>query len=338
MATASEIIDKIINQSSAILNTDTNKLASNYRNQEIEQGIPFQVTEISSQLDDVKEILKFISRESLSELPLYRLVALNDSIRNVFACIERLSNFKFSQQTPYQEQAREFIDFFKHTSDQHKWIKTREYIWPIIIEAIVLLNNKLSLEGGLGAFTKIQNNLKESEEIKKSLDNILNATRDEISEKGISKHSQIFTNQAVKHKTNSQIWGVVSLLFTLANAGMIILLYNLILRVSNEKLIVLSVLSILLVSLASYLLVLFVRNYFAEKHNEVINTHKANCLSSYNTFIESASDEVKGIVLQYTTQTIFSSFSPGYLNKDSIQSPVPLVEIIRAAKKTTDSQ
>src|SRR5688572_18671025 len=135
MAEGIDIIGKIIAQSESILGSDSSKLASNYRSQEKEKGLSFQVSEIVPQLDEVKEILKLISKESLLELPAYRLGEFNDSIRNVFSYIEKLSNFKFSAQTPHQDQAREFVDFFKHTGEG-RWPKTRQFLWPIIIESI----------------------------------------------------------------------------------------------------------------------------------------------------------------------------------------------------------
>jgi hypothetical protein len=112
---------------------------------------------------------------------------------------------------------------------------------------------------------------------------------------------------------------------------MITVLYNRLSAVTeNTSKIELGILSGLLISLVSYLIVQCVKSYFAEKHNQVVNQHKANCLGSYNTFIDTATEGVKDWVLQYTTQTIFSSFDPGFLSKELMQSPSPILEMLKS--------
>ena len=89
-------------------------------------------------------------------------------------------------------------------------------------------------------------------------------------------------------------------------------------------------------SLFSYAIVLCVKNYFAEKHNQAVNKHKANCLGTYKTFIDSADDERKQAILLNANQVIFSHQNSGYLAKDTeAQNPSPLIEIVKGISKTT---
>lgn len=95
------------------------------------------------------------------------------------------------------------------------------------------------------------------------------------------------------------------------------------------------ILTAILISFISYGIVQSVRNFFAEKHNEQINQHKANCLGTYNTFINAADEESKSAILHYATQTIFSHQNTGFLSKEGpTQNPNPIFEVIKNMPKT----
>ena len=66
-------------------------------------------------------------------------------------------------------------------------------------------------------------------------------------------------------------------------------------------------------------------------HNNIINLHKANCLSTYFTFIDSADDNTRQAILQYATQTIYSHQPTGYSGRgsDGTSNPNPIVEIVK---------
>ncbi len=73
------------------------------------------------------------------------------------------------------------------------------------------------------------------------------------------------------------------------------------------------------------------RIYRAHRHNYIINKHRQNALSTFETFVKAASDEqTKSAVLLQATQCIFSPQHSGYISKESEPSTYPQVlEIIR---------
>jgi hypothetical protein len=73
------------------------------------------------------------------------------------------------------------------------------------------------------------------------------------------------------------------------------------------------------------------RIYRAHRHNYVINKHRQNALSTFETFAKAAADEqTKAAVLLQATQSIFSLQQSGYLSQESESAGYPQVlEIIR---------
>src|SRR5205085_68200 len=71
------------------------------------------------------------------------------------------------------------------------------------------------------------------------------------------------------------------------------------------------------------------RIYRAHRHNEVVNRHRQNALSSFRTFVESADDATRNAVLLEATRAVFSPQHTGYSSTEAEPNAAPLVEILR---------
>jgi hypothetical protein len=71
--------------------------------------------------------------------------------------------------------------------------------------------------------------------------------------------------------------------------------------------------------------------YRSQWHNHVVNKHRQNALSTFETFVKAASDEqTKNAVLIQATQCIFSQQPTGFVAHDSDGAPSPqILEIVR---------
>jgi len=85
------------------------------------------------------------------------------------------------------------------------------------------------------------------------------------------------------------------------------------------------------VSLLTYGLVVTVRNFSACLHNHVLNTHRRNALSTFETFVESTQDQqTKDAILRTAADAVFKPQATGYL-KSGLEPAQPsnIVEVIQ---------
>jgi len=77
------------------------------------------------------------------------------------------------------------------------------------------------------------------------------------------------------------------------------------------------------------------KTYRAHRHNAVVNRHRQNALTTFQTFAQAASEEqTKNAVLLQATQCIFSPQQTGYIQSDNDTPGIPQVlEIVRSFSK-----
>lgn len=243
--------------------------------------------------------------------------------------INKIATHKIIPNETLQEQQKALRYFFEQNADS-VW-HNLNIAWPIVMDSITLelKQNSVFTPGDLKQ-EELHQILNEARKLQSELRSIVDTSRSELGKKGVSIHAEIFYNQAETHRGKASNWQAASVVVLLVNLASIAGLLLAIIRSDESSRIYFAASGILLVSAISYGLVLCVRNFFTEKHNEAINRHKANCLKTYQTFIEGASPEIKNEILQLTTQTIFSTYNPGFLSKEPMQSPSPLMELFRA--------
>jgi hypothetical protein len=77
------------------------------------------------------------------------------------------------------------------------------------------------------------------------------------------------------------------------------------------------------------------RNYRANKHNDVVNQHRAVALRTFTLFTDGASDaDTKSAILLKAAESIFQASGTGYQSKDAEPAPnSTIVEILRSGSK-----
>ena len=156
-----------------------------------------------------------------------------------------------------------------------------------------------------------------------------------LAEKPISQYKTIFADQAKEHHKRAWNWlkmaGGATAVFFLAFAGLTIWLGSegpgLTGTLQNlfTKGFVLSPIYVWLNR--------SIKNYTAQKHLEVINTHRQNALETFDTFVAAAGDnrETRDAVLLSATDAIFDANQTGYLSAkgSSPDSRSPVQQVIR---------
>lgn len=246
---------------------------------------------------------------------------------------------------PLNQQQNRFDVFFStnfindptKAPNEQFYAKSIGVIWSIIAESLTLKQQVKEPD-----IEELKASLKEKQDaVNDVLNKITDAStgiQEELGKSGVGKHAMIFHDTAKANGDDSDTWlkwGLISLGAALGVIAILGFVYFKWVRSATDAIsnIEYGILTALVISFISYGIHVCFRNYFAEKHNQKVNLHKANCLSTYFTFIESASEETQQTILQYTTQTIYSHQPTGYAGKgsDTANNPNPIVEIVKNA-------
>jgi len=103
------------------------------------------------------------------------------------------------------------------------------------------------------------------------------------------------------------------------------------LEISTAQTVQLAIAKIVVFGALYFALVWAGRVYRAESFNLVVNQHRQNALSTFETFVKATSDEhTKNAVLLHATQSIFSHQPSGFTQHYQDATPSPQVlEIVR---------
>lgn len=165
---------------------------------------------------------------------------------------------------------------------------------------------------------------------------ILENIRETSSYVGVQEHSNIFEDEANNHREKYNFWMKVTAGFavlTIAVALSFATVFQIpsdpttpeIIQFATGKLVVLSILY--------YGVIWSSRNYLANRHNHVVNKHRQNALSTFQTFTEAASDpETKDSVLIEATESIFSFRNSGFNKNEDSNQPGRITEVVRTLR------
>lgn len=165
----------------------------------------------------------------------------------------------------------------------------------------------------------------------------LEQVRRAAAEVGVAQHAVHFTHEAAAHLSRGGRWlwatGVLATL-TLAFSGWTVYYYaTTSLNMSTSQSLQLAVSKLVLFSLLYYGIVWSSRMYRSQWHNHVVNKHRQNALSTFETFVKAASDDqTKNAVLLQATHCIFAPQATGFVAHEGDSTANPqILEIVRSA-------
>ena len=167
--------------------------------------------------------------------------------------------------------------------------------------------------------------------------------QNQLTEKPISRYKEVFDNQARKHKKMAWVWLGITVGLTLVSGGIFWGLLKDLLPTDNALSAILPNLLAkgFFLSLIYLLLNRSIKNYTAEKHLEVINTHRQNALETFDAFADAAAGnrDTRDQVLLAATKAIFDTNQSGYLSTKTgnADSASPVQQIIKEVIPTKSS-
>lgn len=185
--------------------------------------------------------------------------------------------------------------------------------------------------------TTQEEQIKSTKALEGEVNGIVDSIRRAAAEVGVAQHSIHFKSESDCHAKAGFWWLVATVfiaVFTLAFGGYTVWYYSTrSVALDSAQSLQLAVAKIILFSVLYLAMVWVGRNYRAHRHNYIVNKHRQNALSTFETFVKAATDEqTKNAVLLQATQSIFAPQVSGYLGKESEGQPSSQVlEIIRGA-------
>lgn len=190
-----------------------------------------------------------------------------------------------------------------------------------------------------------QNAQKQKELADAQLRNItetLEKVRRAAAEVGVAQHSVHFKEQADEHMKKTTGWLIATAIFgglTLIFGGVNMWYYAThITQLTNPQSIQLGISKLVIFSILYSAAFWSGRVYKSQWHNYIINKHRQNALSTFETFVKAASDEqTKNAVLLQATQSIFSPQNSGFVShgKDAVTSP-QILEVIKNVTRVNE--
>lgn len=172
-------------------------------------------------------------------------------------------------------------------------------------------------------------------EKKQEMESLMTASREITLDQSVSKHTHDFSQEVARLAKFARRWLIAT--GFLATVSLVIAIVSLVLvffidmkETSQE--IQYSVSKIFALGLLFGSTIWCGKNYRAIKHQESVNQHRTNALSTFRAFVEATDDQTtKEAVLLETTRSIFASSPSGYLsNTDSVNADnLKIVEMVK---------
>ena len=302
----------------------------------------------------LREILA-ARREWLLNLSSEDISAVNQHLQQFYVNVREIEGFSPSVENPTETHATLLQEILQRCNEAKKplgdittFLSSRKVnqletdVKTTVAEAVDQSNNLMNRvnEIGKAAETNEAARQKRFEELELAIQN-------QLAEKPISQYKAIFQEQAKAHYENARFWLGMAGVATVAFAVAFILL-SIFVKIEGT-------------ALAGTLQNLFtkgfllspiyvwlnrsIKNHTAQKHLEVINTHRQNALETFDTFVAAAEGnrETRDAVLLAATEAIFDANQTGYLSTKATssdnRSPVQQVirEILPQKSSTKDS-
>ena len=183
-----------------------------------------------------------------------------------------------------------------------------------------------------GIINETENKLAKKQE---EADQLILKMQNQLTEKPISQYKTIFADQAKEHHKGAWNWLKMA---GGATAVFFVAFFVLTIWLGSEGSGLTGTLQNLftkgfLLSPIYVWLNRSIKNYTAQKHLEVINTHRQNALETFDTFVAAAGDnrETRDAVLLSATEAIFDANQTGYLSAKGSgpDSRSPVQQVIR---------
>lgn len=281
-------------------------------------------------------LFRDLSECDLEGLPHETLTQLHSVANQVLSYFQQIQSFSVQQHPQNPVGARDAL--IQQLRDQ--WHSYYTTVTPHIAYAKERGTDFDSLErearGTLALQKQLAGELRvEKDKILAEMQGALERVRQAAAEAGVAQHAIHFKDEAEFHKKQSHQWLGTTVIF--AAATIAYALWSLgpqlndLTATTIPRAIQLIVPRLVVIFVLTFGFVWSARSYSASRHNFVVNRHRQNALSSFETFVKGAGDQqTKDAVLLQATQSIFTQQDSGFLRGETAAQPTSqIVEVVR---------
>lgn len=280
-----------------------------------------------------------VQRAGLDYVSHARLVQLKDMVEQAINQFKAIDAFTLNVDNPRAQR-----DAITDTL-QRQYETWFEAVAPIIAFGIRSATDFAALERDLRqkiaqAEVTSKELLQQQESAAAEAQSTLEAIKKAAAQAGVSQEAVHFETEARSHDSSSNFWFRTTAALAVATAAWgAFIVWGIAAPPPGtwEQTLQSTIGKLVVVSGLYYGLVWCARNYNAARHNFVVNRHRANALSTFETFVKAAStDDVKQAVLLQATSSVFAAQPSGYTGKEGeAAQPSNIIEILRSAGSAT---
>lgn len=186
--------------------------------------------------------------------------------------------------------------------------------------------------------SKIENDKESAEQFLSEIQDTYEEVRNAAAGIGVAQHAIHFKEQADEHKTKTTKWLIatcISAAFTLAWGFYLAIFYSTKITEINGQSIQFGIAKLVIFTILYTATLWIGKIYKSQWHNYIVNKHRQNALSSFETFVKATSDEqTKNAVLIQATNSIFSPQNSGFISGTEQSNSPQILEIIRGVMGT----
>jgi len=304
-----------------------------------EKDLGNQLNFIKAQPTIIKiiDLFKKAKNVDLSEVPFKLLNQFHSALTETLEKFGEFVNFDPAQGNPVQQRDALINDLENRYDNIHKRVLD-------ILTIGLLYSNDFSMQQA-----KLDNLIKDFENKKKEddkksknylgeLEQTLSNAKAAAAQVGVSQHSTVFKTESDDHKKEAKKWlkWTIGILIGITLVSILALIFIPNEEANTREIIQYTLTKLVILSTMFYALSICSRNYKAHKHNSLLNQHRQNALTTFETFSKAAGpdDQTKNAVLLEATHTIFSNQQTGYLSSDKeTDSSNKIIEIIKSVAK-----
>jgi hypothetical protein len=166
-------------------------------------------------------------------------------------------------------------------------------------------------------------------------DKILKDIRTAAAETAVHKFSNNFFTQATQHQRASYGWLIAGILFILSSFWFGFQFFDKTIKLAsdatNSQIIQNAITKLFVISAVLSGIALCFKNYKANRHNYIINTHKVNSLNTFRLFVDSTEDiTIRNAIITQAATSVFSIPSTGYISTEAENdSSNKIIEVIK---------
>jgi hypothetical protein len=268
-----------------------------------------------------------------------RLTNLQNLLQQIVEALKQIEAFNLSVPNPAQQR-----DSIVQTL-QNQYDGWFEQISGVVAFAVRSSTDFAALESSLREkIAQVEVIIKDTSEKQaaavKTSEETLASIRKAAAEAGVSQQAIYFKNEATEHATDATRWlkaTCMMAVLTVAWGALSFIFWTPAADATVPQVLHDTVAKVIILSGLYYGLVWTARNYNASRHNYVINKHRQNSLSTFETFVKAAESDpdTKNAVLLQTTLSVFTAQPSGYSIKEpEPDQPSKIIEILRSAGST----